>query len=100
MTTTGGDRSLISEDHLLLSLQVKQIDLNPNCELLVQFKISTLNGGVIEVNYRDGDPIDLLAEKICEKGGFQSQEMKESFEIMLRRYGCGMNVKAEPFYPS
>mmetsp|Transcript_31887 Transcript_31887/g.31149 ORF Transcript_31887/g.31149 Transcript_31887/m.31149 type:complete len:120 (+) Transcript_31887:823-1182(+) len=89
LTTTGGDRSLISEDQfmpLLVNPAVQQIDLNSknNLRVLGFLRINTPMGP-IEVTLREGDSFEEVADQICHKGNLRVEGMREAMLIFLER---------------
>ena len=89
LTTTGGDRSLISEDQyipLLMNSAVQQIDLNSknNFRVLGFLRVNTPMGSV-EVTLREGDNFNEVADQICQKGSLQVEGMREAMLLFLER---------------
>ena len=81
-TTTGGDRSILSEDLHSPQPRLPQIiDVSESGLLLLSLRINSPKGP-LDVRVRQPHNIASIAEEICRKGGYPSDTMKEAFDRM------------------
>ena len=80
-TTTGGDRSLLSEESQVV---VKTVDLQGHGFIMCSLKFNT-PVCLIDVKIRDFDYINVIADQIYQLGEFTNPEMKEAIFIYLQQ---------------